>query len=301
MLLEVLFNREAGIVFNFTEKGYFKPEVEPLNAIPMIQHDPWGVSNFRVPKGLEKNVREIIKANLDCGALERGFGLYCNPWFFVPKPARKYRLVNAVQRLNAVTIKDASPPTSGDDFSEEFAGFPLLSRLDFFSGYDQCILAPESRDMTAFITPFGLLRMTALPQGYTNRVQVCDRVICKVLKDLISQNRWKPFIDDIAVKPKTKSYFHDSNGRSAEVAPGIRKFALEAIISLDKVLADIERAGATISGEKSKFLKESLKVVAYLCREKGRSLEEVKMKKIEDWPPCKNVSDVRGFIGLCVY
>ena len=39
VLLEVLFNREAGIAFDFTEKGYFKPEVEPPHAIPTIQHD----------------------------------------------------------------------------------------------------------------------------------------------------------------------------------------------------------------------------------------------------------------------
>ena len=48
-------------------------------------------------------------------------------------------------------------------------------------------------------------------------------------------------------------------------------------------------------------MKESLKVVAYndICGEKGRSPEEVKMKKIEDWTSCKNVTDVRAFIGLC--
>ena len=68
----------------------------------------------------------------------------------------------------------------------------------------------------------------------------------------------------------------------SEVAPGIRRFVLEAIISLDKVLADIERAGATISGQKSQFLKVSLKVVAYICGEKGRSPEEVKIKKMKD-------------------
>ena len=139
----------------------------------------------------------------------------------VPKKAGKYRLINAAQRLNAVTIKDASLPPFADDFSEEFAGFPLLSLLDLFSGYDQCILAPESRDMTVFRTPFGLVRMITLPQGYTNGVQVFDRVIHKVLKDVISENRGKPCIDDIAVIPKTKSYFRDSDGRPEEVAPGI--------------------------------------------------------------------------------
>ena len=119
---------------------------------------------------------------------------------------------------------------------------------------------------------------------------------------IISENRGKPFIDHIAVKPKTESYFRYSNGRTEEVALGIRRFVLEAIISLDEVLAGIRWAGATISGEKRKFLKQSLKVVAYtdICGEKGRSPEEVKMKKIEDWTPCKNVTDVRAFIGLCV-
>ena len=219
----------------------------------------------------------------------------------VPKKAGKYRVINAAQRLNAVTIKDVSLPPSADDFSEKFARFPLLSLLDLLLGYDKCILAPESRDVMAFMLPFGLLRMTTLPQGYIHGVQVFDRVIRKVLKDVISENHGKPFIHNIAVKPKTKSYFCCRNERPEEVEPGIRTSVLEAFISLDKVLADIERIGATISGEKSEFLKESLKVVAYICGEKGRSTKDVKMNKIEDWPPYKNVTDVRVFIGLCVY
>ena len=113
-------------------------------------------------RSLEKNITEIIQAKLDCGALERTFGPYRNPWYLVPKKAGE---INAAQRLNAVTIKDASLPPSADNFSEEFAGFPLLSLLDIFSGYDQCILAPESRDITAFMTPFGQLRMTTLPKN----------------------------------------------------------------------------------------------------------------------------------------
>ena len=85
-----------------------------------------------------------------------------------------------------MTIKDASLLPTVDEFSEEFAGYPLISLLDLFSGYDQCSLALESRDMTAFMTPFGLMRMATLPQGYTNGVQVFDQVICKVLQEQIA-------------------------------------------------------------------------------------------------------------------
>ena len=114
--------------------------------------------------GQEGEVIDIVTRMLECGALERCCGPYRNPWILVPKKGGGHRLINPAQRLNAVTIKDASLPPSAD---EEFAGYPILSLLDLFSGYDQCALAPESRDVTAFMTPFGLLRMTALPQAVT--------------------------------------------------------------------------------------------------------------------------------------
>ena len=125
--------------------------------------------------------------------------------------------------------------------------------------------------MTAFMTPFGLLRMTSLCLGYTNEVQVFDRVIRMVLKNAISVNRGKPFINDVAVKPISRSYYLNKEGMPEEVVPGVKRYVWEAIIPLDKVLADIVRAGVTISGEKSEFLKSSLKVVAYICGQEGRT------------------------------
>jgi len=238
---------------------------------------------------------------LEYGALERCCGPYRNPWFLVPKKDKGYRLINAVQRLNAVTIKDASLPPSAEEYGEDFAGFPVLFLLDLFSGYDQMALAEICRDLTAFQTPLVLLRMTTLPQGYTNGVQVFDRVMKKILKDQILAKRGKPFIDDVGDKPPTRSLFLDSSGKPIEVAPGIRRYILEAIISIDKVMADIERAGGTISGANSEFLIQQLKIVVYVCGMDGRFPEGTKTRKITNWPPCIDLSDVRAFLGLCVY
>jgi len=58
--------------------------------------------------------------------------------------------------------------------------------------------------------------------------------------------------------------FVDSSGKPIEVGPGIRRYILEAILSIDKAMADIKRAGGTISGAKSEFLMEQLKIVAYV-------------------------------------
>jgi hypothetical protein len=40
VFLQVLYNREAGIAFDFTEKGRFIDDVEPPHAIPTIPHTP---------------------------------------------------------------------------------------------------------------------------------------------------------------------------------------------------------------------------------------------------------------------
>ena len=43
-------------------------------------------------------------------------------------------------------------PSGVNEFSKEFAGYPILTVVDFYSGYGQIPLDLGSRDMTAFIT-----------------------------------------------------------------------------------------------------------------------------------------------------
>jgi len=70
ILMEVLYNGEAEIAFDFTEERVFKPEVEPSHIIRVIKHEPWQAVSFRVPKALEGEVVDIVKQKLECGALE---------------------------------------------------------------------------------------------------------------------------------------------------------------------------------------------------------------------------------------
>ena len=102
-----------------------------------------------------------------------------------------------------------------------------------------------------------------LPLDETKLEIVISRVTTK-----IAQGRSKPFIDDVGVKPASRSFYRkngngcgseedDGDGEFEEVLPGVRRYVMEAIISLDQTLADIERSGGTISGEKSEFLMDA--------------------------------------------
>ena len=83
--------------------------------------------------------------------------------------------------------------------------------------------------------------------------------------------------------------------------PGVRLYILEAIQSLDEVLADIERAGGTISGFRSAFVCEGVMIVAFICDSEGRHPVAEKVRKIVEWPACRNVTEATAFIGICVY
>lgn len=291
---EMLFYREKALAFDFTHRGKVRPEVSPPQIIDTIDHDAWQSPGFPVPKALLPTVVEMIQERLDSGILEYCQGPYRNSWFLTrKKEKKKYRLINGVIKMNAVTIRDANAPPSVDEFSEEFAGCRLASLVDFFSGYDQVELHERCRDMTAMMTPLGLVRQTTLPQGATNSVSQFQRVMTRILKDHIPK-RAMPFLDDIGVKGPTSTY------EGEEVEPGVRRFVLEHIQNLSMVLADIERAGCTI-GPKSQFCMNGINAVGFVCTGEGRKPGSTKVADILEWEPCRDISDARAFIGICVY
>ena len=97
LLMEVLFNQEKAIAFEFEETGVVKPEVEPPYRILTIKYTAWQASSFRVPKGLRSEVKEIIDDRLKVRTVERYWGPYRNPWFLVEKKNKKHRLILAAQ------------------------------------------------------------------------------------------------------------------------------------------------------------------------------------------------------------
>ncbi|OAG34666.1 hypothetical protein AYO21_11178 [Fonsecaea monophora] len=85
---------------------------------------------------------------------------------------------------------------------------------------------------------------------------------------------------------------------NAIIAPGIRKFVLEHIQNLDRVFADIERAGATVSGAKASFCMAGVKIVGYVCDRFGRHADASEIEKIVTWPTPR---ELRGFLDICAF
>ena len=291
----MLLNREKALAFDFSQLGRVSPDVAPPQVIKTILHKAFQAPSFLIPRALLPLAIKMFKDRIDSGRLEPSKGPYRNPWFLGKKKEKgTYRLINAAMEYNKFTIRDVNLPPSADEFAEEFAGCKMSSLIDLFSGYDHVELAEESRDLTTFMTPLGLLRYTTLPQGATNSVAQFVRIVTKILQNRIPDDCW-PFIDDIGVKGPISDY------NMEECAPGIRRYVKEHIQLLDRTLKRLERAGCTISGTKSQFCMDGIKLVGFICGAEGRTPETAKIIKIIEWPACQTIGEARAFVGICVY
>ena len=79
--------------------------------------------------------------------------------------------MHSLEPLNAVTIQHSGVPPATEELTERFCGRACGGVLDMFVGYDNRDLDIPSRDMTTFQTPFGPLRLTKIPMGWTDSVK----------------------------------------------------------------------------------------------------------------------------------
>ncbi len=291
MFVHILFNREAALAWDFSECGRISPEVVPPQVIRTIPHLAWQTKSIPIPKPLLSKVIDLLRQRQERGIIEHAHGSYRNNWFLVQKKDGGLRLINDAQKANAITIRDAFVPPGAEEFSEDFGGCKVLSLLDLFSGYDQIALDPVSRDLTTFLTPIGLFRMTTLPMGGTNSVAQFQRAMTRIFYNLIPHT-CRVYLDDISIKGPR----HDYGGRLAR--PGVRQFIADHLQNIDAVLLNAELAGATIAAVKSQWCQPQAVLLGYLCTPDGRLPDEAKIRKLAEWETCRDVKDVRAFLGL---
>jgi len=302
LFVDILFEYEGAIAFVDSEMGLVSPAIEPPVHINTVPHSPWQQQNIRLPKAMQEAATEIVKDKLEIGVLEYSQGPYRSRYFLAEKHVKgTYRLINDVQSLNKVTIRESGMPPSVDEFSEDFAGYPITSAIDYYSGYYQVELAPESRDLTAFLTEIGVLRMTRLPQGWTNSVAVFMRVMYKVHWRQIP-HQVRPFLDDSGIKGPRSRY--NDEMVDVETSMGkvrVRRFVLEHAEIFRVFMDDCWMAGMTISGTKSAIGMKGIEIVRFLCDENGRRPVPERVNVILAWPIPRSTRDARGFIGFVVY
>ena len=277
------------------EIGCVYPSVVAPMVIFTVPHVPWDLKPIPVPRALLPKLVDLLKEKVRMGILEPSMAPYSNRWFTVPKKSGALRFIQDMQPANKVTIRNKGSGPIVDEVAEAFAGHAIYSIGDLYSGYDQFQLAFESRDLTTMKTPLGLVQMCTLPQGATNSVAHMQNAMNQILKDFVPE-KTIPFVDDIPIKgceeAKRDSTVQDN---------GCRAFVNEHIKDVDRILSRLEEVDLTLSIEKSKFGTNEILVVGHQCGWYGRKPNPEKVDAIGKMKACSNTTEVRRFLGACVF
>ena len=258
-----------------SERGHFKEEFFPPVKMPVVPHTPWVERNIPIPPGIFNEVCKAIKVKIDAGVYEPSNSSYRSKWFcVVKKDGKSLRLVHGLEQLNKVTVAHSGVPPATEEIAESFAGKGCGSVFDLYVGYDERLLDEASRDYTTFQTPYGALRLTTLPMGWTNSVPIFHDDVTYILADEIPHVT-RPYIDDVPVAGPPNR-FEEGISENGEIIyklhpenSGIRWFVWIHFQDLNRVVQRIKYAGGTFSGKKAYICEPEIMVVGHHCTYEG--------------------------------
>ncbi|RDX46380.1 hypothetical protein OH76DRAFT_1320644, partial [Lentinus brumalis] len=107
-----------------------------------------------------------------------------------------------------------------------------------------------------------------------------------------------PYIDDVTIKGPASEYLDDDGVAEAiPENPGIRRFVWEHFQDVNRCVQRVKFAGGTFSGRKSFIAAPEFMSIGHFCTREGRRPDAKRLEAVTNWGPCKDLSEVRAFLG----
>ena len=153
-----------------------------------------------------------------------------------PSPPEDFRNIRRIHEDPLLTLPLPKSPPLSDQTIESTMGQPCHTTLHHFVGYDHQTLDDPTRDLTTVKSPIGALRLTCLPQGWTNAVTTVHNDVTSFLAPEIPHVA-RLFMDDCTIiGPPTR--FETIDGSSHTSIPVSHVLDFDDLPELVKYLAN---------------------------------------------------------------
>ena len=199
---------------------------------------------------------------------------WCSGLVVVPKSSGAVRLCVDFTALNKYVRRERHTLPSVDHTLGQLSGAKYFTKLDANSGFYQIPLSSESQLLTTFITPFGRFMFTRLPFGISSAPEHFQKRMNAILSGVpghVCQ------MDDTLLWGRTEEEHDD-----------------RVNIALQKLAEN----GVTLNPDKCLFKVTSVTFLGQVIDGEGVHPNPDKVRGIVGCPPCRDVPDVRRFLGM---
>ncbi|XP_068208712.1 uncharacterized protein [Palaemon carinicauda] len=211
------------------------------------------------------------------GLAEPSASPWASPCLLVGKKNGKFRLCTDYRKINNLTIKDSYPLPRIQDIIDQVSNSTYLTQIDLLKGYYQIKLTETAKEISSFITPFGLFSYNVMPFGLANAPATFQRVMSLILQDL---EKVFVYLDDIIIASDTW---------------------VNHIQKIKEVFSRLKQHGLTINLAKSNFCKGQ---VSYLGHRVGSGKvlpHDANISAITSYPVPTTKQELKRFLGMVGY
>ncbi|GBG92789.1 hypothetical protein CBR_g57139 [Chara braunii] len=123
LVKELIREKHGAYAFNDDQRGRLDADKIEMIRIYTVPHEPWNVRGAKYPNPEDlRRVVEYLDGKIRTDVAGYSSEPYASPWFCFVKPNGVLRSVQDLQRLNAVTVRDARGLPNADQLSEACAG-----------------------------------------------------------------------------------------------------------------------------------------------------------------------------------
>lgn len=237
------------------------------------------------PPTRNAEISRQVKQMLDLGVIRRAENVgHYSQVLLAPKPhSTAWRFCIDYRILNALTVVNSGYPLPHIPSMMDRLGQKRpkwLGKMDFVSGYHQCLLDPASAEFAAFVTAEGVFVPVRVPFGLKAAPsyfhgQMATNVLGSHLHEICEL-----FMDDVI-----------SWGRDDE----------EYLSGLRKIFARFREKNIKVHPDKCVLGVPKLEFVGHVIDVNGLTMSEEKIRKVLDFALPANTKELRSFVGLCNY
>lgn len=253
-----------------TLKDEYQIRLKP-DAVPFSLSAP-----RRVPIPLQGVVRQELDRMEAEGVIRRidKPTPWCAGLVAVPKASGGYRICVDLTRLNEVVLRERHILPTVEQVLGLIGDAKTFSKLDATAGFHQVKLAPESQELTTFVTPFGRYCFCRLPFGITSAPEYFQKQMARILE---GQEGVANMIDDILVFGRDKKE-HD--------------------VRLEQVLSRLSKAGITLNQDKCCFGVSEVPFLGVVVSADGIRPDPDKLEAIKTLEAPKDIAELRRLLGM---
>ena len=251
----------------------------------LVKHDidvkgskPIRLSPYRVPQMYRGWMREELDRMSEDGIIEESVSPWGAPVVLVKKKDGSLRFCIDYRRLNEKTDLDAYPMPRIEELIDGLGGAQYLTTIDLARGYWQVPMADKAKELTVFVTPYGLFQFKVMPFGLNGAPAMFQRLMDRVIQGMSEYT--VAYLDDLVVNSATW------------------KDHLEHV---RQVLVRLRESGLTAKPDKCQFGMKHCRYLGYVVGGGEVRPEVAKVEAVKKWKRPRTKKEVRMFLGLSGY